>query len=180
MEGRCVFVFFIIFNSILGLSGLALFGTGIGLLVNDKNKGATGTITPQKVYIAMIVIGGYITLLLILGSCSWKKSCVLIFYFILSIPLMLSELAVIIFFKVFEKSIDIAGSGMTKETFELAVDISVITFGVSLGIAFMSFLFSTIYFCLMKSGSVSTPKLYSEVRNMENMAYMNMSSYQNV
>ena len=176
MEGRCAFVFFIIFNSILGLTGLGLLGGGIALLVSDQNKGATGSITPQKASIAMMVIGGYITLLLILGSCSWKRSCVLIFYFILSVLLMLSELAVIIFIKVAQKTIDYAISGISKEAFDLAINISVIIFGVSLGIAFMSFLFSTIYFCSMKSGS----SLYTEVRNMQNMEYMNMSPYQNV
>ena len=50
MEGRSIFVFFMIFNAILGLTGLASLGAGIALIVTNspKNNGPS---------IAMIVIG---------------------------------------------------------------------------------------------------------------------------
>ena len=161
MEGRCIFVFFMIFNSIFGLVGLGLLGLGIAAII-IKPATQTGTITVTQAGIALIVIGGYITLLLILGACSWRKSGVLIAYFILSIFLLIAEIGMIILIKIADKE---SGSLMY----------ALIGFGVALGISFLSFLCSTIYFCTMRRESGT--HLYSEVRNME---YTNMPQYQNV
>ena len=166
MEGRCIFVFFMIFNSIFGLVGLGLLGLGIAAII-IKPATDTGTITVTQAGIALIVIGGYITLLLILGACSWKKSGVLIAYFILSIFLLLAEVGMIILIKIADKE---SGSS-THDGLMYAL----IGFAVALGISFLSFLCSTIYFCTMRRES--GPHLYSEVRNME---YTNMPQYQNV
>ena len=165
MEGRCIFVFFMIFNSIFGLVGLGLLGLGIAAII-IKPAAETGTLTVTQAAIALIVIGGYITLLLILGACSWKKSGVLIAYFILSIFLLLAEVGMIILIKIADKQ-----SGSSHEGLMYAL----IGFAVALGISFLSFLCSTIYFCTMRRES--GPHLYSEVRNME---YTNMPQYQNV
>ena len=173
MEGRCIFVFFMIFNSIFGLVGLGLLGLGIAAIIIKPTTSTAGTITVTQAAIALIVIGGYITLLLILGACSWKKTGVLIAYFILSIFLLLAEVAMIIVIKVADNAVD--GSSSEKEAFHEGAMIALIAFGVALGISFMSFLCSTIYFCTMRRAS--GPQLYSEVKNME---YMNMPQYQNV
>lgn len=169
MEGRCIFVFFMIFNALMGLIGLAFLGGGIALLVTDKIIIApTGLITTQQIFIAMIVIGVYVTTLLILGACSWKKTGVVIAYFVLTLFLLIAELVFVILIAVDLKkfpSFDIRDP----------MSIGMIFYAVSLGISFLSFLFSTIYFCVMKKDS--EPQLYSEVRNME---YTNMPSYQNV
>ena len=173
MEGRCVFVFFMIFNSILGLTGLALLAAGIALLVKKPNVGQYNkSMTPDKVYIAMTVIGGYITTLLILGACAWKRAGALIAYFVLSLLLMLAESAVMILIRIIESSMDSTINPTTKDAFELGIKIGYITFGVSLGIAFLSFFFSTIYFCRMKKDDP-----YENVRNME---YASIAKYQNV
>ena len=159
MEGRCIFVFFMIFNAILGLSGIILLISGIiNATQSSKVAGANAA------FIANIVLGVYITTILVLGACSWKKTGVLIAYFVLTILLILSEIAVIIIFKVGSSKIPSVG-----------VDLALIVFGISLGIAFLSFLFSAIYFCLMRKED--GPQLYSDVKNME---YTNMPSYQNV
>ena len=157
MGARCIFVFFMIFNAILGLSGIILL---IGGIITATQSGAS------TAFIANIVLGVYIVTILVLGACSWKKTGVLIAYFVLTILLILSEIAVIVIFKVGSSKIPSVGAG---------VDLALIVFGISLGIAFLSFLFSAIYFCLMRKED--GPQLYSDVKNME---YTNMPSYQNV
>ena len=156
MGARCIFVFFMIFNAILGLSGIILL---IGGIITATQSGAS------TAFIANIVLGVYIVTILILGACSWKKTGVLIAYFVLTILLILSEIAVIVIFKV----------GSSKIPVGAGADLALIVFGISLGIAFLSFLFSAIYFCLMRKED--GPQLYSDVKNME---YTNMPSYQNV
>ena len=59
MAGKCVFVFFMIFNSIFGLGGLASLAIGIFGMVTEEVKS-------KAVPIALLVIGGYITFVFIL------------------------------------------------------------------------------------------------------------------
>ena len=153
-EGRCVFVLFMIFNSIMGLTGLILLGFGIYAAVTTKLAGV------NSIYIALIIIGAYITLLLILGACSWQKQGVLIAYFILALLLLIVELVMIILSSVGKQIV------MNEQT-----KISIIIYGVSLGISFFSFLFSTIYFCRMRSDDQN---LYINVKNMESGNYRNL------
>ena len=169
-EGRCVFVFFMIFNSILGLSGLGLLGGGITAAVMRPESSSTDGNIANKIYIALIVIGAYITLLFILGACSWRKSGVLIAYFILLLFLLIAEVAVIVVFKM---ALDEAYKKVPsdkKTAFELVYNITIITLSVSLGISFLSFLCSTIYFCVMKRQD--DPGLYNDVRKMELLTTM--------
>ena len=161
MGARCIFVFFMIFNAILGLSGIILLVSGIIAATQSTKVGST--------FIANIVLGVYITTILVLGACSWKKTGVLIAYFVLTILLILSEIAVIVILKV---GTNVPGINPSAGS---AFDLALIVFGISLGIAFLSFLFSAIYFCLMRKED--GPQLYSDVKNME---YTNMPSYQNV
>ena len=162
MGARCIFVFFMIFNAILGLSGIINIVAGIIAATQSSKVAGAST-----AFIANIVLGVYITTILILGACSWKKTGVLIAYFVLTILLILSEIAVIVIVKV--------GSSKITPSAGSAVDLALIVCGISLGVAFLSFLFSAIYFCLMRKED--GPQLYSDVKNME---YTNMPSYQNV
>ena len=163
MGARCIFVFFMIFNAILGLSGIINIVAGIIAATQSSKVAGAST-----AFIANIVLGVYITTILILGACSWKKTGVLIAYFVLTILLILSEIAVIVIFKV-------GVSSKISPSASSAFDLALIVFGISLGVAFLSFLFSAIYFCLMRKED--GPQLYSDVKNME---YTNMPSYQNV
>ena len=151
-----------IFNAILGLSGIINIVAGIIAATQSSKVAGAST-----VFIANIVLGVYITTILILGACSWKKTGVLIAYFVLTILLILSEIAAIVIVKV--------GSSKISPSAGSAVDLALIVCGISLGVAFLSFLFSAIYFCLMRKED--GPQLYSDVKNME---YTNMPSYQNV
>ena len=164
MEGRCIFVFFMIFNAILGLTGLALLGGGIALAIVKPN---TGSNVGNNAFIALIVIGAYITTILILGACSWKKNGVLIAYFVLILLLIIVEIVMIILVKVAESDYYKIPTGYRNESFDLSIKINIIVYAVSLGIAFLSFLFSTIYFCLMRKEG--DPQLYSDVRKMEEL-----------
>ena len=138
MEGHCIFVFFMIFNSFVGITGLAVLAVGIYGIVKTKSAHAT--------IISLTVVGGYITLILILGACSWKKRCCLITYFVLILLLIIVEttLAIVIYFV----------PDMIPETIDIKqknyITACVIVFGVSAGISFLSFFFSAIYFCVMK------------------------------
>ena len=85
MGARCIFVFFMIFNAILGLSGIILL---IGGIITATQSGAS------TAFIANIVLGVYIVTILILGACSWKKTGVLIAYFVLTIVQKLVHLLV--------------------------------------------------------------------------------------
>ena len=167
MEGRCIFVFFMIFNAILGLTGLALLGGGIALAVTKQTATGAGSSVANNAFIALIVIGAYITTILILGACSWKKNGVLIAYFVLILLLIIVEIVMIILVKVAEKRYYDLHPGYINESFDLGIKINVIVYAVSLGIAFLSFLFSTIYFCLMRKEG--DPQLYSDVRKMEEL-----------
>ena len=167
MEGRCIFVFFMIFNAILGLTGLALLGGGIALAVTKKTASGAGSSVANNAFIALIVIGAYITTILILGACSWKKNGVLIAYFVLILLLIIVEIVMIILVKVAESDYYKIPTGYRNESFDLSIKINIIVYSVSLGIAFLSFLFSTIYFCLMRKEG--DPQLYSDVRKMEEL-----------
>ena len=162
MGARCIFVFFMIFNAILGLSGIILLVGGILNAAYSSKE-----VRANTAFIANIVLGVYIITILVLGACSWKKTGVLIAYFVLTILLILSEIAAIVIVKV--------GSSKISPSAGSAVDLALIVCGISLGVAFLSFLFSAIYFCLMRKED--GPQLYSDVKNME---YTNMPSYQNV
>jgi hypothetical protein len=159
-----------IFNAILGLSGLVLLGGGITAAVMRPESSSTDGNIANKIYIALIIIGAYITLLFFLGACSWRKSGVLIAYFILLLFLLIAELAVIVVFKM---ALDEAYKKVPsdkKTAFELVYNITIITLSVSLGISFLSFLCSTIYFCVMKRQD--DPGLYNDVRKMEQLTTM--------
>ncbi len=164
MKERCIFVFFMIFNAILGLIGLVYLASGIYNAINLP-KIVEGNIV-NNIVIVSIIFGAYIISILILGACSWKKSRVLIAYFVLILLLMIVEIVMIILVKVAESKYYI-NHGDRNEAFDLQIKISLYVYSISLGIAGLSFIFSAIYFCLLRKESDS--QLYSEVRNMEDL-----------
>ena len=165
MEGRCIFVFFLIFNSFLGISGLLELAFGIILFA--LRGGTVGY------NVSMLIIGAYVSTIFFLGACSWKKQGVLIAYFVLILLLIIVETTLIILIKV---AFDNTPSRAKMRGLNLtAYEICMVVFGVSDGIAFLSFLCSAIYFCVMRK---EEPQLYTQVNNME---YINMPpQYQNV
>ena len=164
MKERCIFFFFLIFNAILGLIGLVYLASGIYNAINLP-KIVEGNIV-NNIVIVSIIFGAYIISILILGACSWKKSRVLIAYFVLILLLMIVEIVMIILVKVAESKYYI-NHGDRNEAFDLQIKISLYVYSISLGIAGLSFTFSAIYFCLLRKES--DPQLYSEVPNMDEL-----------
>ena len=155
MAGQCIFVFFMIFNSIFGLGGIASLVIGIIGMVRDEAK-------TKAALIALLVIGGYITLVFILGAASWKKDGVLIAYFVLILLVVIANtvMALLVKFLNYFKAI----AAQSKEQ-EQAINMTAIVFGVTAGVSFLSFLFAAIYFCIQRK--YKDNKLYSVVRNLE-------------
>ncbi len=117
MKERCIFVFFMIFNAILGLIGLVYLASGIYNAINLP-KIVEGNIV-NNIVIVSIIFGAYIISILILGACSWKKSRVLIAYFVLILLLMIVEIVMIILVKVAESNYYKRNHGERNEAFDL-------------------------------------------------------------
>ena len=155
MAGQCIFVFFIIFNTIFGLAGLASLGIGIYGMVKEQVRSKAGPI-------ALLVIGGYITLVFILGAASYKKDGVLITYFIFILLVIIVNTTMALLVKFLDYFKRIAAESIESEQ---AINLAVIIFAIEAGVSFLSFLFSTIYFCVRKK--YQDNNLYSVVRNLE-------------
>ena len=170
MKGACVFVFFMIFNAILGLYGIAIII--VGILISLKNTKRRLSAVPRNlisgpdglaVLISLIVIGAYITAIFILGVCSKNRRRVLIAYFVLILILVIVDIAMTVFFnRLF----------ILNPRF-VYFKISTIVFGVSTGVGFINFILALIYFILI--GRENNPQLDADVRNME---YINIPENQ--
>ena len=170
MKGACVFVFFMIFNAILGLYGIAIII--VGILISLKNTKRRLSAVPRNlisgpdglaVLISLIVIGAYITAIFILGVCSKNRRRVLIAYFVLILILVIVDIAMTIYFN----RLFILNPYL--EQFKICT----IIFGVSSGVGFINFILALIYFILI--GRENNPQLDTDVRNME---YINIPENQ--
>ena len=73
MEKTFVFAMLMIFNTIYGISAISVLSGGIYLIIK---------IDFNEYIIIMIIIGLIMTLISIMGFCSWKKPRLLFFYMI--------------------------------------------------------------------------------------------------
>ena len=171
MKGACVFVFFMIFNAILGLYGIAIIIVGILIGLKNTKKRLLSAVPRNlssgpdglAVLISLIVIGAYITAIFILGVCSKNRRRVLIAYFVLILILVIVDIAMTVFFnRLF----------ILNPRF-VYFKISTIVFGVSTGVGFINFILALIYFILI--GRENNPQLDGDVRNME---YINIPENQ--
>ena len=147
MAGQCVFVLFIILNTIFGLAGLTSIGVGIWITVEKRE-------TFKKGALSLLVIGTYITIVFIVGSCSWKKKNVLIGYFVLIIIVIITTMTLAILVAVLDYFKELP----RRSTI-------VIVFGIAAGFSFLCFLLSAIYFC--RDRKFKENNLYSVVRDLE-------------
>ena len=90
MEKTFVFAMFMIFNTIYGISAISVLSGGIYLIIK---------IDFNEYIIIMIVIGLIMTLISIMGFCSWKKPRLLFFYMILISLVFILEIVVVLFLK---------------------------------------------------------------------------------
>ena len=177
MRGTCVFVFFMIFNALLGLAGLAILAVGILLVVTVKvtDITTTGEITitssDKAFFYSLLVVGIYITTIFILGTCSKNRRPVLIAYFVMILLLIILNIILALVIKKAGEKYPDKIQNLDMSPF----DICSIVFWIGAGFGFLNFLFAFIYFFLIRK---ENPQLYTEVKNME---YTNMSpQYQNV
>ena len=172
MKGACVFVFFMICNAILGLKGIGIIIFGVlsmslkrrrRLSVELRTLSLNDRLAP---FIALMVIGSYITIIFILGAFSKNRRGVLIAYFVLILILIIVDIAMAAFF----------GNLRKLNPYVQEYNICTIIFGVSAGFSALNFVLALIYFILI--GKENNPQLVNDVRNME---YMNIpQQYQNV
>jgi len=172
MKGACVFVFFMICNAILGLKGIGIIIFGVlsmslkrrrRLSVELRTLSLNDRLAP---FIALMVIGSYITIIFILGAFSKNRRGVLIAYFVLILILIIVDIAMAAFF----------GNLRKLNPYVQEYNICTIIFGVSAGFSALNFVLALIYFILI--GKENNPQLINDVRNME---YMNIpQQYQNV
>ena len=172
MKGACVFVFFMICNAILGLKGIGIIIFGV---LSNSLKGKRRLSVELRTlslndrlasFIALMVIGSYITIIFILGAFSKNRRGVLIAYFVLILILIIVDIAMAAFF----------GNLRKLNPYVQEYNICTIIFGVSAGFSALNFVLALIYFILI--GKENNPQLINDVRNME---YMNIpQQYQNV
>ena len=171
MKGACVFVFFMICNALLGLKGLGILIVGILSIVRKKRRLSAVPRTLASIdilssFISLMVIGGYITIIFILGVFSKNRRGVLIAYFVLIIILIIVDVAMAAMF------------GNLKNLYPYVYEYNVCTiiYGVSAAFSGLTFILAIIYFVLI--GKEDNTQLVNDVRNME---YMNIpQQYQNV
>ena len=172
MKGACVFVFFMICNAILGLKGIGIIIFGVlsmslkrrrRLSVELRTLSLNDRLSP---FIALMVIGSYITIIFIIGAFSKNRRGVLIAYFVLILILIIVDIAMAAVF----------GNLRKLNPYVQEYNICTIIFGVSAGFSALNFVLALIYFILI--GKENNPQLINDVRNME---YMNIpQQYQNV
>ena len=172
MKGACVFVFFMICNAILGLKGIGIIIFGVLSMSLKRRRRLSVELRTLSIndrlapFIALMVIGSYITIIFILGAFSKNRRGVLIAYFVLILILIIVDIAMAAFF----------GNLRKLNPYVQEYNICTIIFGVSAGFSALNFILALIYFILI--GKESNPQLINDVRNME---YMNIpQQYQNV
>ena len=172
MKGACAFVFFMICNAILGLKGIGIIIFGVLSMSLKKRRRLSVELRTLSLndrlapFIALMVIGSYITIIFILGAFSKNRRGVLIAYFVLILILIIVDIAMAAFF----------GNLRKLDPYVQEYNICTIIFGVSAGFSALNFVLALIYFILI--GKENNPQLVNDVRNME---YMNIpQQYQNV
>ena len=159
-------------NAILGLKGIGIIIFGVlsmslkrrrRLSVELRTLSLNDRLSP---FIALMVIGSYITIIFIIGAFSKNRRGVLIAYFVLILILIIVDIAMAAVF----------GNLRKLNPYVQEYNICTIIFGVSAGFSALNFVLALIYFILI--GKENNPQLINDVRNME---YMNIpQQYQNV
>ena len=157
----CIFVFFMIFNTILGIFGIGILIAGIFFITTvnlvDKGTDNPGTqVVSNLVFIALIVIGLYITTIFILGACSKNRRGVLIAYFVLILILVFTDIGMAVYFH------NLRYLNLSNVYY---FTICVGVFAASAGLGGLNFILALIYFILI--GRENNPLLYTNVTNMQ-------------
>ena len=163
MGKHCVFAFFMIFNTIFGIAGLAVLGTGIYLIVES---------TYNYYQIIIMAVGAFVTIIFIVGACSWKRDGALIGYFVLVLIVTIA-LTVISLLMKFNDSTNkfiinhittiVNDTPISDKAKQAIIDYSFYALVSAAGLGFLSFVFSCIYFCMLTR---KDSQIYTEVNKM--------------
>ena len=135
MKGACVFVFFMICNAILGLKGIGIIIFGVLSMSLKRRRRLSVELRTLSIndrlapFIALMVIGSYITIIFILGAFSKNRRGVLIAYFVLILILIIVDIAMAAVF----------GNLRKLNPYVQEYNICTIIFGVSAGFSALNF-----------------------------------------
>jgi len=171
MIKHIIFIIFMIFNGIFGLSGLAVIGGGIYLIVKIK----------FSQYIVIIIgLGIIIAAIFALGLFTWKKTKPLFIYMITIIIVFVLEVALVLVIKFHEDTKNFIRKSIkdlfdaTEEKKDEIINVSVIIISIAAGCSFLSFILSLLYYRKLKD---KTSKLIEDKKGDE---YMKGLDYTNL
>ena len=164
MGKHCGFAFFMIFNIIFGVTGLAVLGTGIYLIVKSEYN---------YYQIIIMVVGSFVTIIFIVGACTWKKEGALIGYFVLVLIVVIALTVISLLMKFNDatnkfiighiKTIVNGIDVLSNDVKNAIINYSFWALVSAAGIGFLSFVFSCIYFCMLNK---KDSQIYTEVNKM--------------
>ena len=169
MIKHIIFIIFMIFNGIFGLSGLAVIGGGIYLIVKiEFNQ-----------YIVIIIgLGIIIVAIFALGPFTWKKTKPLFIYMITIIIVFVLEVALVLVIKFHEDTKNFIRKSikdLTEEKKDEIINVSVIIISIAAGCSFLSFILSLLYYRKLKD---KTSKLIEDKKGddyMKGLDYTNLN-----
>ena len=172
MIKQIIFIIFMIFNVIFGLSGLAVIGGGIYLIVKiEFNQ-----------YIVIIIgLGIIIAAIFALGFFTWKKTKPLFIYIITIIIVFVLELALVLVIKFHEDTKNFIRNSIkelfnvTEEEKDELINVSVIIISIATACSFLSFILSLLYYRKLKD---KTSKLIEDKKGdyyMKGLDYTNLN-----
>ena len=168
MIKHIIFIIFMIFNGIFGLSGLAVIGGGIYLIVQ---------IEFNQYIIIIIGLGIIIAAIFALGLFTWKKTKPLFIYLITIIIVFVLEVALVLVIKFHEDTKNFIRKSikeLTEEKKDEIINVSVIIISIAAGCSFLSFILSLLYYRKLKD---KTSKLIEDKKGDE---YMKGLDYTNL
>ena len=141
MDKYIIYIIFMFFNSIYGISALSVIGGGIYLIIKiDFNE-----------YIIIIIASGLImTLISVIGYFSKNRPRLLIIYMVLILIIFLVELVLALVIKFFTNINDFVIIEVNEEEKEKIVKISVIILFSAAGCCLLSFICALFYYRKLK------------------------------
>ena len=150
-----IFIAFLVFNVIFGLSGIAVLGGGIYLIVK----------TEFNQYIIIIMsLGLIIAGIFVLGCFTWQRPKVLIFYMIFITIIFVMEVALPLVIRFHEetrnyikdKIKDIINKDETEQ--DKIINVSAIIIGSAAACSFFSFILALVYYRKLKEKEIKHKK----------------------
>ena len=165
-----IYILFMIFNVILGLSGLSLIGGGIYYIVK----------TEFNQYIIIIIgLGVIIAAIFALGFFTWKKTRIVFIYMILIIIIFIIEISLVFVIKFHKDTNDYIRNHIkdiievTEEEQDKIINVSIIIISIASACSFLSFILAFLYYKKLKD---KTSKLIEDKNEDDYMKGLDYTS----